>query len=409
MLLKLLLIVAIPPQQSFCLFLKRRSLLRKEIPKNKMISPLQMSDKEEVNCKSLSAMKEHNSIDEDVSERLNTIKAFLDKNRITGVDPEDLLRFSSLSYAIRITLQPVDLLMKVCGLTYGSSCPMKKQFLIRHKIQRIYTILVAILVFCSAVRFIPALFRETKSAQFIKYEYFLWNSKCAIQAIYCIFICSRYGRKISRFQSLIAEYDEQLSRFKDTLDKKGQRNYHKVARFITVVLFCVVLLALTLTGCNVFLPSFSEVDLQELLFEPFKNRSLALKFLLFLSSFYLVVAWLLPVILYCYFCLTFCLVLDQFKAYIASRQSSKVDDYIDYVREEYRRVKELVEQTDNVIGFMALCVYCFDVILCCFHLFHFFYHAKTTVEKITPAYNAAICLANLIFMSVCASRVSEKV
>ena len=379
------------------------------MPKNKMISPLEKSDEEVVNSKSFPAMKEDNNVDEDISERLKSIKAFLEKKNIKDINPEDLLHFTSLSYAIRKALQPIDFLMKLCGLTYGSSCPLRTQFLLRHKIQRIYTILVAILVLCSAMRFVPSLFRKTKSVQLIKYEYFLWNVKCAVQAFYCIFICSRYSRKISRFQQLISEYDEQLSRFKESLNKKGQKSYQRVARFITVVLFGVVLLTLTLTGCNTFLPSFTEGGLQEVLFEPFENPTLPLKFLLFLSSFYLIVAWLLPVILYCYLCLSFCLVLDQFKASIASLQSSKVDDYIDYVREEYRRIQELVTHTDDVIGFMALCVYCFDVILCCFHLFHFFYQAKNTAEKISPAFQATICLANLVFMSFCASRVSEKV
>ena len=376
------------------------------MPKCNMISTLENSDEEVVNSKSLSIIKEGNCIDHNASERLKSMKEYLDKRHIKEINPEDVSGCCSLSFVIRRTLEPIDFLMKLCGLTYGNSCPLRTEFLIKHKIQRIYTILVATLVFCSALRFIPSLFRKTKSVQLIKYEYFLWNFKCAVQAFYCIFICSRYGRKISRFQNLISEYDEQLSRFKDSLDKSGKGTYQKVARLITFVLFGAILLTLALVGCTIFMSDGAQ---QEVLFEPFENPGLLLKLCLYISSFYLVVAWILPVVLYCYLCLSFCLVLDQFKTYIASRQSSKFDDYVDFVREEYRRVQELLAHTDDVIGFMALCVYCFDVILCCFHLFHFFYDAKSTMAKISPAYQATISLANLIFMSFCASRISEKV
>ena len=187
--------------------------------------------------------------------------------------------------------------MKICGLTYGSSCPLHTNFHVSHKMQQIYTALVTILVFCSALRFIPSLFRKARAAQLIKYECFLWSFKCAIQAFYCIFICSRYGRKMPRFQNLVSD-DEQFSRFKDSLDKVAKGTYKTAARLITIIIRCAVPLALALMGCIIFLSSFSDGAQQEVLFEPFENPGLPLKLFFCISSFYLVVARILPVILY---------------------------------------------------------------------------------------------------------------
>ena len=375
-----------------------------------MIVPLDKVYPETNNSKLSSGTKEEFiRAKEDVNETVRKITMQLARSNIKNINPEDLSHISALSFTIRRTLRPIDFLMKLCGLTYGSSCPLQTQFLVKHKIQRVYTILVAIGICISALRYIPSLIQRRKYPQLLKYEFFLWNAKCAIQALYCIFICSRYGRKISRFQHLISEYDEQLARYKESQDRKEKHKYQKIARFITVTLFGTVMLTMVLTGCNVFLPAMAEEQMHAVVFEPVENPSLPLKIFFYVLSFYLIVAWLLPVILYCYLCLSFCLVLDQFRASLFSLECNCINRTIEYIREEYHKLKELIVHTDDVIGFMALCVYCFDVILCCFHLFHFFYEAKNTAQRVAPAYQAVICLVNLVFMSFCASKVAEKV
>lgn len=325
------------------------------------------------------------------------------------VAPEDFMRLCSLSLTIRKMLYPIDYLMKFCGLTYGSSCPLLTYIGTKHKIQRTYTVMVAIFIFLSSLRYVPCLFLQRKYPSFIKFEYLLWHGKCAIQAFYCIFICCRYGRKISRFQTLIAEYDLQLDRYRETCDQKSKRKYKWSARAIGASLFGGVMITMTIIGCSIFLPALSDDKLHSALFEPFEKPSLPLKFLFLLSYFYLTVAWLLPVILYCYICLSFVLILDQFQASLSAFPCNKVNARIEYVRGEFKRLKCLISSTDDVIDFMALCVYCFDVILCCFHLFHFFYHARNFIEKLGPAFRAAISLINLFVMSLSASKVAEKV
>ena len=375
-----------------------------------MIVPLEEVEKGPGQFKLASGMmEENNPKTEEENETIRQIMKHLAKAKITTITREEMEYISLVSFTIRKALRPIDFLMKLCGLTYGSSCPLIVKFQTRHKVQRVYTIMVAILLFFSALRYMPSLFQQVKVSPLIKYEYLLWNVKCAIQAFYCIFICSRYGREISRFQQLISEYDEQLSRYRDSQDREEEQRYKTRTRLVTIALFSAVIATMAITGCCIFIPSLVEEKLNEFLIGPFKEPTLPVKLLLFIISFYSTVAWLLPVILYCYLCLSFCLVLDQFKASLASFKSSNANKCIEYVSVEYKKLKELISHTDDVIGFMALCVYCFDVILCCFHLFHFFYESKTAVEKIAPAYHVVVSLANLVFMSFCASKVSEKV
>ena len=332
------------------------------------------------------------------------------KNIKQDVVPEKYCaRLCSLSFTIRKALSPIDMLMKICGLTYGSSCPLRTQFRTRHKVQLVHTILVVIIVLLSFFRYVPSLFKTSKYPQFLKYEYLFWQGKCTVQAFYCIFICSRYKRKISRLQSLIAAYDDQLNRYRDTQDMNAKRKYRRSAKVVTATLFGAVLISMVLIAYYIFHPSMGDKNLYAALFEPFEQPGLPVKLLFLLSYFYLTVAWLLPVILYCNICLSFCLILDQFQASLTSLQCNRVNKRVEYVREEYHKLQQLLTSTDDVIGFMALCVYCFDVILCCFHLFHFFYHAKSVVDKLAPAYRTIVSLANLFFMSLSASTVTEKV
>lgn len=323
--------------------------------------------------------------------------------------PEDLHNLCYLSFTIRKMLLPVDFLMKICGLTYGSSCPLITHIGTKHKIQRTYTVLVAVFVIISSLRYIPSVFVSRKYPQFIKYEYLLWHGKCAVQALYCIFICCRYGRKISHFQSLISEFDAQLERYKDTYNKEAKKRYERNAKVICISLFAAVVVTMILIGLSIFLPTLANEKLHAALFEPFIEPNLPLKFLFFLSYFYLTVAWLLPVIIYCHVCLSFCLILDQFHASLNTLECNKVNKRIKYVRDEFQLLRRLVSYTDDVIGFMALCVYCLDVILCCFHLFHCFFHVINFVEKLGPAFRALVSLANLFAMSFCAAKVAEKV
>ena len=317
----------------------------------------------------------------------------------------------SLSWIIRRGVVPMHNIMKIFGLTYGSTCPLITKIGTRHKIERAYTVGVALLILVSVIRWLPCLFNSnTAYPSFLGYEYSLWTVKSAIQACYCIFIGHRYGRKISRLQELIHGYDIQIERYMDTADQKLNRRYLKMSRLILFFLLATAITKITMFIVVSFLPTFKDHYSVTVAYEPFTNPSIPIKLLYIIGYTYLIVAWLLPVNLYCALCLSLCLIFDQFLTSVKAIHCNKIRSRIKYIREEYQKLEGLVSRTDDLIGFMALCVYLLDVVLFCFHMYNMFYISKGHfINKLGPAYRALISVGNLYFISFCASKVVDKV
>ena len=330
-------------------------------------------------------------------------------------DPEDKamtasMRLCSLSLVVRRSMSPLDTLMKICGLTYGSSCPLHLTIDTRHKIQRVYTVIIAVSMILLTLRFLPLLvMKETKHPTYIEIEFFAWHIKCTVQALYSIYICCRYGRKISRLQCLISAYDAQLYSYKSSYDRDAKRRYQRTSKVIFAGLFLTLFINMIVTGLSFFTPSLKSHKLYGPIFEPIENPSIPLKIFAFICHFYFTVSWLLPVNLYCFLCLSLCLIFDQFAASLEKLECNKISKRIDYVRTEYRKLEKLAGQTDDVIGFMALCVYLLDVILFCFHMFHLVFYSNTTFERFVPGFWSFMSVCNLFLMSMSAAKLVEKV
>lgn len=320
------------------------------------------------------------------------------------------MRLCSLSLVVRKSMSPLDTLMKICGLTYGSSCPLHLTFDTKHKIQRVYTAIIAISMILLTLRFLPLLLMKgIKSPTYIQIEYFVWHVKCTVQALYSIYICFRYGRKISRLQSLISAYDAHLYSYKSSYDRNAKRSYQRSCKFIFAGLFLTLFINMVVTGLSFFSPSLKSHKLFGPIFEPIENPSIPLKIFAFVVHFYFTVSWLLPVNLYCFLCLSLCLIFDQFAASLEKLECNKISIRIDYVRMEYRKLERLANQTDDVVGFMALCVYLLDVILFCFHMYHLVFYSNTTFERFVPGFWSFMSVCNLFLMSMSAARLVDKV
>ncbi len=227
-------------------------------------------------------------------------------------------KLSRSSLVVRHALRPLDLLMKAFGMTYGSSCPLITKIGATHKIQRAYTIIVAVILCLATVKYIPIFVTYKGLPTFILIEYFVWHVKCMIQGLYCIFICSRYKRKVSRLQGLIWEYDMLLLSYEHSV-RKVEEKFTRRCRIILALLFFVLLFCCGLLVFSFFGPEL----LPEPSLYPFKPSVFSKIFYMLITA-YFTVAWLLPVILYCILCLALCLVFDQFCTSLTSKKCTSV-------------------------------------------------------------------------------------
>eukprot|EP00794_Sanderia_malayensis_P007904 gene7904-8758_t len=316
-------------------------------------------------------------------------------------------RFSRSSLVVRHVLSPLDWLMKVTGMTYGSSCPLQTDITKSYKVQRVYTVAMMIYMSLITLRLISFLFIPEEKEQiptFIRIEYIVWFFKCTVQHFFCVFICTRKGRKISRLQTLISEFDCLLLSYNKS-DRKAEQKFTKRCRIILGLLVLVMLTTFGIMGFTFFSPNFEKIQGQFIL--PFKVNALT-RTIFMLTSMYFSVAWLLPVILYCILCLALCLTFDQFGSSLSHVKCTSVKARIGYIREEYMKLQKISSCTDNVIGLMALFVYFFDVVLFCFHLYHAIYYATNTAERIPPIFMTFVSVCNLFCVSLSASKVVDK-
>ena len=344
-----------------------------------------------------------------------------DKKCLNGSPPNDSTEYydaekenndkkelSCSSLLIRKALNPLMIAMKAAGQNCGSSCPRMKQIDIYHKVGKIYSIFVAILLAFALLRYIYILFMKRDTPLFLRLEYFLWYLKGFIQTVYCLSLCSRSTKgSLSKIQQLINDYDCTLNWF-SSVNEKTQNRFMWKSRIVVFTSFIIVAINVVTLFITLFhTDAGDQVDI-EIFVGPFPIN-VATKLFCAMITVYVNFAWVLPVPFYCLLCDSLSLIFDQFYDGIETAGRLEAKLHIFDVRKKYNHLIKLCEKTDNMLSFLAVCIYLFDIVLFCFNLYHLIYYAEHIVTKVMAGFWGGIALSHLLAISCSASVLVDKV
>ena len=315
----------------------------------------------------------------------------------------------SSSVLVRQALSPLTFALKIFGLNFGAYCPLVKKIDKIHRVSLIYSIFVIILLSFNVIRYMFSFIYNKQFSVYLHLEYFLWFIKCTVQAGYCLYLCRRSSEDVlSKIQQLILDYDKTLNWF-STPDQATRKNFLFRSRIILGTLFTIISINNIVIYVGFFGP-YRELNSNVNPFlHPFPTNQFT-KVLYCIIHTYNSVAWVFPIILYCLLCNSLCLVFNQLYVGIESMDEQlTMKKHIKEIRRQYVHMNQLCGRTDDVIGFLAICVYLLDIILFCLNLYHLIYLATNHLEKAMAGFWVTIALGNLFVMSLCASYVHDKV
>ena len=313
------------------------------------------------------------------------------------------------SLLVRRALTPLAISLKIFGLNFGANCPLARRIDKFHRAGFIYSTIVMVVLTLNVIRYIFAFIYQKDFSVYQHLEYFLWFVKCTVQAGFCLILCHRSSEDVlSKIQQLIADYDKTLMWFAIP-DEKTRKHFLIKSKVILGVMFTII----CVNNIAIYIGMFgSYKDLNDLalpFLHPFPTNA-------FTKLFYCVVhtynsfAWVFPVILYCLLCNSLCLIFNQFYVGIEKMDEQlTVKKNIREIRRQYVHMSQLCGKTDDVIGFLALCVYLLDIILSCFNLYHLIYIAKDMPQRAMAGFWVVITVGNLFVMSLSASCLADKV
>ena len=317
-----------------------------------------------------------------------------------------ILRESSL--LIRRALRPLVCFLRVFGLYFGGYCPYDKGTGIGNLVGPIYSAFGMLLLSFNVVRYIFAFIYNKDFSVYIHLQNFLWMVKCTVQAGYCLLLCRRSARSLSKIQQLISEYDRTINSF-SAPDERIRRSFLLRSNiifggFLTTVMTNIV------CCCFVFFGPYEGINrLSTPLMHPFPVN-IATRVMCFIAHTYTAVAWCFPVILYCVLCDSLSLIFSQLFLGIQKMDTKLVvKKHIKEIRRQYVHMSKLCAKTDEMLDFLALCVFFFDLVLSCFNMYQFIYIAKEIPEKILAGFWVFIAIGNLLAISFSASRLADKV
>ena len=337
------------------------------------------------------------------------ITVYQPSNNAEVTSSKNFKDLNSSSLLIRRILWPLAIALKIFGLNFGAYCPLVKRVNRIERFGMVYSICVVILLTFNAIRYIWAFADIKELSIYVRFEYFLWYVKCAVQAGYCIVLFRRSSEAVlSQVQQLIKYYDETLKGFSVPNEAITKRFLFQ-SRIIMSVPFAAVLVNTFATCTALFWPGKDPIRLAASPLYPFPVN-IATKVLYSIIHFYCSAAWVLPVILYCLLCNCLGLIFNQFHIGIEKMDSNLTcKKHIKEIRRQYVHMRELCSKTDDALGFLAICVYLFDMILCCFNLYHLIYVATDVLEKVMTGFWAIMAIGNLFVMSFNASILVDKV
>ena len=321
----------------------------------------------------------------------------------------DCTKFNSSSFLIRNSLRPLSLCLSTFGLNFGAHFFKGGKKDKGKQVSKVYSICVLLLLLLNIIRYVFSTALDREVSIVVNFEILLWYARCFVQAAYCLILCRRSPEsRFSKIQQLISEYDDVLKQF-SVPDRSSQRSFLRISKAVFSVLLVIVMVNVISFYAVLFVPYSDFIRLIKPLVHPLPVN-MASKLSSAIIHTYNSVAWVVPIVLYCLLCNCLNLIFNQFYVGIKATDGKKtMKRNIKKIRRQYVLINKLCGKTDDVLGFFAICVYLFDIILCCSNLYHLIYIAQGFQEKALDGFWAVIAVGNLFAISFIASRLVDKV